>query len=344
MKINKHEFIKALEIVKPGLSNKELIEQSKSFAFMKDKVVTYNDEISVSHPIQGLNIIGAVNADELYRFLNKIKSEEIDFVQKDNQILIKAGRGKAGLVIESEIKLPLEEIEHSDTWHDLPKGFIEAIDFVKYCAGKDMSRPILTCLEIHTNGYVQASDSHRIAKYELVKEMPIGTILIPAATVQELVKAQPVQVAEGRTKERSSGWVHFKTEQGSVISCRVFNDEYPDTSTFFDIKGVKLNLPTNIQDIIDRATVFSKRDFQAAEKIIVTIENNRISIRAETETGSWFEEDANMKYKGSPISFMIAPYLLSGVLKETRTFTLSKDRMKFSGEYWEYLTSLYKTK
>ena len=51
MKINRLILQKALETVKPGLANKEMIEQATSFAFMKDKVVTYNDEISISYQI-----------------------------------------------------------------------------------------------------------------------------------------------------------------------------------------------------------------------------------------------------------------------------------------------------
>jgi len=39
MKINKKELKEALEIVKPGLANKEMIEQSTSFAFLKGKVI-----------------------------------------------------------------------------------------------------------------------------------------------------------------------------------------------------------------------------------------------------------------------------------------------------------------
>jgi len=54
MKINKNELKNALEIVKPGLANKEIIDQSTSFAFMNDCIVTYNDEISVSHPVKDI--------------------------------------------------------------------------------------------------------------------------------------------------------------------------------------------------------------------------------------------------------------------------------------------------
>ena len=63
MQINRQNLQKALEIVKPGLSNKEIIEQTTSFAFIDGKVVTYNDEISICHPVEGLTLEGAVKAD-----------------------------------------------------------------------------------------------------------------------------------------------------------------------------------------------------------------------------------------------------------------------------------------
>ena len=56
MKTNKTKLQTALEIVKPGLANKEIIEQSTSFAFLKGKVVTYNDEVSISHPLKGIEL------------------------------------------------------------------------------------------------------------------------------------------------------------------------------------------------------------------------------------------------------------------------------------------------
>ena len=65
--IKRAELKEALETVKPGLASKEIIEQSTSFAFMGDKVVTYNNKISMSHPVKGLDITGAVKADEMYQ-------------------------------------------------------------------------------------------------------------------------------------------------------------------------------------------------------------------------------------------------------------------------------------
>ena len=88
MKINKSDLVSALEKVKSGLSSKEAILQSTSFAFLGGNVVTYNDEISLSHPVEGLEITGAVQATELYQLLKKLKQEEISLEVSENEILI----------------------------------------------------------------------------------------------------------------------------------------------------------------------------------------------------------------------------------------------------------------
>ena len=71
--MKKSDILQALTIVKPGLSSKDVIEQANSFAFIDGRIITYNDELSISHPIPGLAIEGAIKADVLYGLLSKIK-------------------------------------------------------------------------------------------------------------------------------------------------------------------------------------------------------------------------------------------------------------------------------
>ena len=128
MKISRVELLEALEKVKPGLANRELIEQSTSFAFIGDRVVTYNDEISVSHLVKGLeNMKGAIKAKTLYEFLARVKDEEIEIEQEENEVLIKTGRSKAGLRFEYEIRLPFEEVGEIGKWKKLPEDFVDAL-------------------------------------------------------------------------------------------------------------------------------------------------------------------------------------------------------------------------
>ena len=334
MKIIKSDLLGALEIVKPGLANREIIEQVTSFAFINGMVVTYNDRISIAHPVPGLELEGAVVADNLYKFLSKIKDEEIELEVEGNEIIITSGRSKAGLTLQSEIKLPLKrELETKAKWKDLPENFVEGMKFVMSACSKDMSMPIYTAVHVNKEGYVEGTDRYRIAHFELSSEMPVETFLLPATSAVEVVKLQPTKIAEG------GGWMHFQTEEGTIISCRIYAEEFPSSKAFLKMEGAKLILPKTVEEVLDRAMIFAKRDHLLDESVDITVSNNRLKVSAKAEAG-WFKEETNMRYEGDPIMFSIAPYLLKGILSKTQGCEITSNKLKFEGEGWKYITTL----
>lgn len=339
MKLNKNKLASALEIVKPGLANKEIIEQATSFAFLGDRVVTYNDEISLSHPIEGLNLQGAIQADNLYKFLNKLKQEDIEFTTEDNQIILTSGRAKAGLTLQSEVKLPLEsDVAVRSKWQTLPEDFNKFVAMAMTSCSRDMSKAVLTCVHISKNGMVESSDNYRIMQCNLQNDMPVESFLLPAMSAAEVVKIKPTKIAQGK------GWMHFQNEEETIISCRIINDAFPNVNPVLNIKdGIRLILPQTTGDVIERAMVFSKKDHALDESVEVLIQNRRLLIQTKSDS-AWFEEDINMRYDGDPIAFAITPSLLRGILAETGECEINKEstKLKFKGECWSYLTMLRK--
>ena len=338
MKINKKQLQEALEIVKPGLANKELIEQSTSVAFVGGAVKTYNDEVSVSHPVEGLEFEGAILADNLYKFLGRIKDEELDLSVKGNELILTTGKATAGLTLMKEVKLPFdEELGQKSKWQTLPDNFGENIAFVMTAAGTNLSQPLLTCVHVNKYGFVEASDGYKIARYQLANEMPIDTFLIPARSVVEAVKLdpKPTRIATGK------GWVHFRNKSGTIMSCRVFNqDTYKDTSQLLNVKGTRLTLPDISSDMLNRAMVFAKRDHILEERVFVTIGEQKLKMKASSDSG-WFREETDMKaFKGDPVTFIITPYLLKGILTKTSGCELTNNRIKFEGENWVFVSAL----
>jgi DNA polymerase III sliding clamp (beta) subunit (PCNA family) len=335
MKVNKVELQQALEIVKPGLANKELIEQSTSFAFMAGRVVTYNDEISISHPIKGLDLEGAIKADKLYLLLSKIKKEEIEMTVEDNEILITSGRSHAGLTLQSEIKLPLdeEEVSQHGKWKVLPAMFLKLMTFAVSSCTRSNSDPILKCVHVNQEGFVEASDNQRITHCELGEPMPVETFLISADSVIAILRLKPTKIAEGK------GWIHFKTDLGTIISSRILEDEFPSTAKMLNVKGTRLILPKVLASTLEKAGVFAKRDHLLDEKVEITLMQDKLRIFAEADTG-WFKETIPLKYSGETITFCITPYLLKNILNETSACELSSNKLKFEGEGWMYVARL----
>ncbi len=332
MQIKKTELQAALEVVKPGLANKETIEQTTSFAFIDNRVVSYNDEISISFPLE-LEIEGAVKAEELYKFLAKLKGENVDITVNGSELLIQSGKTKAGLTLQEKVKLPLKEVAEKGKWKPLPADFLKFVGFAVSSCSKDMSRPVLTCVHINKLGFIEASDNYRITRCQLSEEMPVKTFLLTASSAIAMVKFAPVKIAEG------NGWIHFKAEDGAIMSCRIYEEDFPDVSRLLSVKGQRITFPNTLRDTLDKAGVFAKRDHFLEESVTISIANKRLKVRSESDTG-WFEDELHIKYEGDPITFVVTPYLLRGILDESSGCILSADRLKFEGTGWEYVGAL----
>ncbi len=333
MKINKKELLEALEVVKPALANKDIdISQATSFAFIDGHVVTYNDEISISHPITNAPVTGAIKANELYELLGKIKKDEIEVEVKENEIRFLSGRGKAGMTLQAEITLPLENVKDRSDWIKLPENIHSDFLFVAQACSKEQSRPVLTCIHIRPDGYIESSDGFSICQIQRKIDVD-KPLLIPAASAREAAKLKPVNIALGE------GWVHFQSAQGTVLSCRVFEDKYPDTAPFLKVEGTPLTLPKTTLEVLERAAVFAKRDHFLDESIKIKISKKRISFKSESDSG-WYEEDMNMKYDGDTVEFSVTPYLLKRIVSSTQDCVLGTDKIKFAHDNWVYMASL----
>lgn len=331
MQINIENLKKALEIVKPGLASKEIIEQSTSFAFIDGNVVTFNDEISISHPVPELELTGAIRADELYQFLNRTGAKEIKVDLTDNEIVFKTPKSRAGLRLQSEVNLPLGEIELAEEFVPLPDGYIPAFKMAMNSTSSDASRPILTCIHLN-GGYVEASDNFQLLRHAVTKAK-FPKKLIPATSVKELVKLKPTHVSYGES------WVHFRNANDTLFSCRVLNDAFPEINPFMDVEGATVQFPKEMPEILDRVRVFTKSEFMADETMEVEFNKNRLTVKGSNDHG-WFEERAKVAYTGAPVSFWIAPALLQNILQSYDSCVVGSNKIKFTGEGWQYVAML----
>lgn len=340
MKIKSSILKDALSLVKPGLASKEIIDQTTSFAFVNNTVVTYNDEICIIHPLELEGVTGAIKAEEMFNFIKKVTSEEIDVTVDDSEIVMKSGRAKVGFALAEKIVLPLEEeLQEKGDWKLLPEEFIEATKFSASCAAEDMSTPKLTCVHFEKSGKIEAADNFRIVRWTLSKKLPFKTTLIPASSMKEVIKINPNKVSEG------NGWIHFKNNKEVIISCRTFDESYVDIETILYQKMGKtfeFTFPEETSQILDRASVFTRvQAKQTNEEIIdVTVKNKVLTIECKTDT-AWFKENIGVKkYKGDDFMFRITPYLLQDILKGGNKCQIAKNMLRFETENWIYLSSL----
>jgi len=336
MKIKTAEFKKALDIVKPGLgnSNKEIVEQSASFAFVDGKVISYNDEICISTKLSDASIDGVVKAEELFKFIGKVKAAEFEMLTEENEIVLKSGHARVGFALNKEVLLPLdEEVAKVGKWRKIPENFLEACKFASAIASTNMTDPKLTCVHIRNEGIIEASNNYRLVQYDLKVTLPIPTTLIPATSIREVCKVKPTHVAEGE------GWIHFKDGNGTVISCRTFEEKYVETDRIVKSIGKtkKIEFPDGLLSVIEKAEIFAKEQ-QTDGAITLEFGSGKILVKSESLT-AWFKE--SIKYSGEDeFTFRITPYLLKDILKQTNKCGVTKNMLKFVGASWIYITSI----
>lgn len=330
MKTSKEKLQKAIDTVSIGLATKEMIEQSTSYIFKNGMVQTYNDEISVQYPVE-IEIEGAVKAQEFRQLLAKVKGDEIDIEVEENQLLLSAGRTKAGLQLQAEITLPVDEVRLGKKWYTLPEDFIQAIKFTMASASKDMSRGVLVCVHV-SERMVTASDAYRIAQYEMACAIGCDEFLIPAHVCSKIVgyDIEKINIHEG--------WASFKTKDGAIISCRTYQERFVNVSQLLQVEGEEFSFPTQLKDMLERVDVFSKRDYILDEHVDVTIGKGCISLRAESPSG-WIEEKAGIDTKVE-CEFAIIPYLLRDICDKKHIAVLDSTKLLFSADNWKYLTVL----
>lgn len=330
MKIDKKELLTALEKVKPGVTSDDHIEQANTFVFKDGFVITYNDEISLCHPVTNLDIEGSIVADEFYKLLKKLKDDYVTVTVTGTEIQLKSGKAKAGLILEKDIKLPLKEIGAYGRWRKLPDEFSRFARFAMGACSNDYSRPVLSCVNVRKDGMIQGTDSCRIVNCNLDRRMPVQDFMVSARSIKEIIKIEPIRIAE------SKGWIHFTNREGTIISCRTYEDDYVDIDPFLEVKGEEVEFPKAIIEVIDRARIFAKRDSILDERITVTLNSKEIIIEGSSTTG-WFQEKIPAEYDGVETTFSIAPYLLADILNETGKFIIGKNSVKFTGDGWVYI-------
>jgi DNA polymerase III sliding clamp (beta) subunit (PCNA family) len=317
IRVGREALLKVLESVSPGLSTRELLEQSSCYVFTGGQVFTFNDEVACYRK-SPLAIEGAVKAKPLVDLLSKMVEDDVEIEQAEGELIVSGKRRKAGIRMEEEVRLNIEVLEEPETWRKLPKDFSDAIAIVHSCASSEASQFVLTCVHIHPD-YVEACDRFQIARYPLdtgVEE----EVLVRADSIKKICGFDMTEVSE------TGSWIHFRNPAGLTIACRRYVDEYHNLDAYITPKGTTaVSLPGGLDEVVAKAEIFSGEN-AAGNLIRVDLRSDRIVITGEGASG-WFKEMKKVNYKGSPIQFLISPKLLLEVTSKSEQCGVSRERL-----------------
>jgi DNA polymerase III sliding clamp (beta) subunit (PCNA family) len=329
MLMNREHFIRVLESVSPGLSTREVIEQSSCFVFTEGKVQTFNDEVSCSYPFDS-EIVGAVQAAPLLAILKKLAEDEIEVIATETELRIKGKRKQAGIAMESEVRLPVAEVEQPTKWADLNPVFLEAVNVTLVSVNKKSEGFIEKCIHI-TPEWMEACDNIQLTRYPLETGLQTS-MLVRGESVKQIAPLGMNKICE------TDSWLHFKNPDGLILSCRKYIEDFPDLAGLLEVSGTKVKLPKGLKEAIERAEVFSVEN--ADDNVVkIDLTEGKVRIKSEGVSG-WFSETKKIRYNGKPLSFMISPKLLSTITKDHNECVVTKNRLMIDGGAFTYVTCL----
>ncbi len=330
MKINREYLQNTLSSVMAGTATKEVIEQTMHFIFSEGKVFTYNDEIAINCHL-ALDVKGAVPAKEFITLISKMKSEELDITMSTGEIKIKGGKAKAGLRLESEILIPIDDMDIPTKWRKMPADFEKAVRMCLPSVSKDQTKPVLTCISIDDVDMI-SSDNQRLTAYTMDSGLFKEPVLIPADAAKALLTNKPIKCG------LSKGWLHFKNKDDLVFSCRYLDEVFPDVSRLITEEGITITFPKNLPEILDKANTVME-----GVLVKITLKDNTITINSTGAVG-WFEESAKTKYTEKAISFEIGSDHLAQMIKGDVDVLLTKNTLEFSTEDFIHVVLVHPSK
>lgn len=337
--IKRDSLLKCLVAVDAGLSPKDIIEQSSCYVLQKGRMWTFNDNVACSIVLpDGMESMEcAIPAVEFRNLLSKLDEDDLDVSlggegasRSEDQLLLRMKRRRAGIRVQLSVALPVGEIKMPEEWVSVPEGFVDAVEAVGQVAGKGEELFVLCCVHITPKGF-EACDNYQAIRYRLPTGLS-GSVLVKRDNLVEVAKLGVEQWA------LSKSWLHFRNSSGLEMSCRRWDQSYPDLGSLLKVEGCEGFLPKGLDEAIQKAEVFvDTRDVGVG--LTVDLNSSRLLLRAEGMVG-WYEERQKVDYSGEPISFRIAPRLLREVCRKTSSCVIGDTKLKVVGEKYVYVSCL----
>lgn len=330
---NRNELLQTLETVQPGLSPRDIVEQSSCFVLSGGYVMTYNDEIAcrLKGPFPK-DIKGAVQAAPLLSLLRKMKEDELEVEVQPDEFIIVGKKRRGGIRMDAEVTLPIDKVEKPGDWKPLPEEFTDAVDMVQQCAGKDESQFVMTCVHFHPK-WLESCDNFQLTRYK-IKTGIEKSFLVRRDSVKHVTSLDMTEFSE------TEAWVHFRNPAGLTLSCRRWVEEYPDLNPILKFTGSPATLPKGLGDAADKAEIFSSENADN-NQVQVELRPGKLRIKGVGVSG-WYSEVKKLKYDGDPLEFQIAPKLLIDITNRHNDCEISPERLKVDGGKWTYVTCLSK--
>lgn len=233
--------------------------------------------------------------------LRRVPSKEVNIKVEGEQIIITA-KGINAKVATVPFKFQEAPEGTEGAAIDSPKSFYEGFTNKTAFASSDKdSRPALKGINIKGDGKtftVEATDSHRLARFEQAQAIEISELLIPAVKFASVLE---VFDDEEKIKLIPFGNYVKLVQDDKEVFILLIDGKYPDTSKLVGIKesSAFLNVSSKeLIDAIDRAIPFAKDD-NGRPIVQFDISDSELKIFSAAEEGSIVSTVSIVNSKGN---------------------------------------------
>lgn len=284
--VNRKRLLKQLKAVQPGIAKREFVVQSSCFVFRDGKVMSFNGQAAYSSPCN-LRIECAVSAKRLLGILKTIRDEELSIRVSDEELTIIGAESETSIKIDTEIHLPIDNVEIPKRWRSLPDDFDEALRVTVPCAARNDNNHKLNCVHFTPNR-LEACDNFQLARYRITTGMK-GSRLVNAKCLKQVMRSKMTHFSTTRK------WYHFRNSDRLIISVWCWTEAYENLDDILDCSGTAVSLPDSLEDVIERLMKSAPRNGGGLLRLRSSRGRLLLSVDG---PGGLHEEKIGVKYTG----------------------------------------------
>lgn len=339
MKLSCSGMRDAIAAVLPGAHTAKAKSVNEAFdlvVFTGKHVVTYNDRVSVSYPyVTDFNC--AVNAADINSVLKGIRDPEVEVTIDGNDMHIVSDSVDARLTLSASADSLLDIVDKlgasGRTFSPVPKDFLDGVKICLFSVSRQASSRVLTCVSID-GSIINSSDDLRISDYTMSEPFDENPFLLPATTCSDLLRYDVKEYCLDGT------WIHFRTSHGTIFSCQVVLDEYPNTDPLFEVDGEAISLPKELKEAAEHVASMTEAVDEGMMTITVRLTSGLITVEGKKARGTLDRKIAYPEYDGPDVVFTSHPAFITDVLDKSTTVRVGERVALFEAGAFRHVIAL----
>lgn len=341
-----------LTAVKPGLSNKDFVEQTKHFIFTGENICTYNDQVLISYPFE-TDFRCSVLASVFYESVKKMRGELLDMkLDKRKRLTVVNMEQKFTMSTEIEAKAKVEDVIDDLTreaktkkWEKLPEDFNQALQSALFSASTDLTTGAFTCVLISGDD-VLSGDRFRVTWIKLSTPLK-GAMLLAGKELRELVKFNVIEYQDAET------WVFFRDSKGVFFFVRkpAYSDsDFPPLQDYFtqaeaEETKAQFKIPQELKESLGFVSVIASHvaDEKYRASVQLSLRENSLQCSTIGDTMALkptASDQIAVEYAGPPLDFSINPYLLQEAMAHSSRLMLKDKKVLFTTQGFKHMIAL----